>query len=401
MNKYMTLTNVPQYYIGLMSGTSADGIDLALVTFDNLNQPSLRSSYYQPYSKSISNKITSLYGAVNSSEKDNIDCAFELDVELAQLFAEAVNTLLKKERLSASDIAAIGNHGQTIRHRPQAQFPFTLQIGCSQTLAALTNIKVVGQFRQKDMAYGGQGAPLTPAFHQKIFTENDCDVFIVNIGGIANITYLPSEKNNTLLGFDTGPGNALIDDWFQLHHPKSHYKYDKNGTWSSTGQSNSDLLKQLLTDDYCQLVPPKSTGREYFNLIWLTNKLNKFKQHFRDELTPQDIQATLTDFTAMTISKAITSLTNHKAKIYLCGGGAHNAALKRRLNQHLNVATKTKKSSDNIEVIHTNQKGIDGDQLEAIAFAWFAFAYDKKLLSNIPAVTGASKYCTLGTEFLP
>ena len=398
----MTIVNTPKYYIGLMSGTSADGIDLALVTFDNLNQPNMLASYYQPYSAAMTKKIVSLYSSLNNTADNNpdnseIDRAFELDIELAQLFAVAINSLLKQEKLSATDIIAIGNHGQTIRHRPLAKFPFTLQIGCSQTLATLTSIRVIGQFRRKDMALGGQGAPLTPAFHQKIFTDNSSDVFVVNIGGIANVTYLPFHNENNLLGFDTGPGNALIDDWFQLHHSTSNDKYDKNGAWASKGKVNSELLTLLLEDDYCQLAPPKSTGREYFNLTWLTGHLKAYQQNIEGELNPQDIQATLTAYTAVTISNAITSLSS-EATVYLCGGGAHNSALKEQLNAHLTPKLPNQKK---YPIFLTNHKGIDGDQLEAIAFAWFAFAFDKKLLSNIPAVTGASKGCTLGTEFFP
>jgi len=401
MTDIMTIIKTPQYYIGLMSGTSADGIDLALVTFDDLNQPKMLASYYQPYSAAMTKKITSLYSSLGSNPDNNeIERAFELDIELAQLFAQAVENLLKQEKLSGKDIIAIGNHGQTIRHRPQAKFPFTLQIGCSQTLATLTNTRVIGQFRRKDIALGGQGAPLTPAFHQKIFTERNRDVFVVNIGGIANVTYLPFQKTNCLLGFDTGPGNALMDDWFQLHHPNSTDKCDKDGAWASSGQVSSALLELLLNDDYCQLAPPKSTGREYFNLAWLTNQLNTYKQSINDELSPEDTQATLTAYTAFTISKAITSLSS-KAIVYLCGGGAHNNALIKQLNDYLNLAQETDNTDNNYQVLPTIQKGIDGDQLEAIAFAWLAFAFDKKLISNIPAVTGASKRCTLGTEFLP
>lgn len=390
--------NAPQYYIGLMSGTSADGIDLALVTFEHANQPKMLASYYQPYSVEMARKITSLYVSHNNPNNDEIDRAFELDVELAQLFAQAVENLLIQEKLSAADITAIGNHGQTIRHRPQAKFPFTLQIGCSQTLATLTNIRVIGQFRRKDMALGGQGAPLTPAFHQKVFTEKNSDVFIVNIGGIANVTYLPCQKTENLLGFDTGPGNALMDDWYQSHHPTSKDKYDKNGAWAARGKVNSVLLAQLLDDGYCQLAPPKSTGREYFNLAWLTNNLNTYQRNNKNELSSQDIQATLTAYTAVTISSAIRSISP-TAKVYLCGGGAHNDALKTQLNTQLNNQQNNPQS--NYQILHTSQKGIDGDQLEAIAFAWFAFAFDKKLFSNNPAVTGASKSCTLGNEFFP
>ncbi|MGL1957023.1 MAG: anhydro-N-acetylmuramic acid kinase [Colwellia sp.] len=387
-----------KYYIGLMSGTSADGIDLALVSFDeqinaNQSKPRLIASYYQQYEEDETHKITSLYNPSNHE----IDRAFELDIELAQLFSDAINALLIQEGISPDEIIAIGSHGQTIRHRPTSAFPFTLQIGCNQTLATLTNIKVIGQFRRKDMALGGQGAPLVPAFHQKIFTEENTDVFVVNIGGIANISYLPknsSLRSSTILGFDTGPGNALMDDWYQLNHQNSEYRYDKNGAWAKTGKVNKSLLNQLLTDKYFTLLPPKSTGREYFNSNWLQTQLRVFTQQNSADITNQDIQATLTSLTAITISNTINQLSS-QAIIYLCGGGAHNKQLFNELNKYL------QQGANNNKLLLTDQKGIDGDQLEAIAFAWLAFAYDKKLLSNIPAVTGARESCTLGTAFYP
>ncbi|OUR63569.1 anhydro-N-acetylmuramic acid kinase [Colwellia sp. 39_35_sub15_T18] len=392
-----------EYYIGLMSGTSADGIDLALVTFDNNSKPQLHGRFYHPYSTAVAHKITALY----NPNHNEIDRAFELDIELAQLFSQAIKAFLTQEKLALNDIIAIGSHGQTIRHRPQAKHPFTLQIGCCQTLATLTNIRVIGQFRRKDMALGGQGAPLVPAFHQIIFSENTPsessiadgsiknghDVFVVNIGGIANLTFLPADANETVIGYDTGTGNALMDDWFQLHHPKSNNNYDKNGDWAASGKVNTALLKQLLSDHYCQLAPPKSTGREYFNLSWLETQLAQVKL-----VTSQDVQATLSAFTALTIVNAIKQhCGDEKAliKVYLCGGGVHNQVLKNQVNHQLKLHIK------NYELLLTNQKDIDGDQLEAVAFAWLAFAYDKKLLSSMPAVTGASKSCTLGNEYYP
>ena len=390
--------NEPKYYIGLMSGTSADGIDLALVTFNNKNSLKHHASFYQPYSSEIAKKITALY----TPDNNEIDRAFTLDVELAKLFSKAINAFLAQEQLSCTDIIAIGNHGQTIRHRPQATNPFTLQIGCCQTLATLTNIRVIGQFRRKDMALGGQGAPLVPAFHQTIFSEKPiaddlikkgADVFVVNIGGISNLTFLPATSKLDVIGYDTGPGNALMDDWFGLHNPKSKSKYDKNGDWAAKGVINDELLNQLLSDDYFQLVPPKSTGREYFHLSWLQKQLNTV-----NPITNQDVQATLTAFTAITIVNAIKQhICDNKniAKVYLCGGGVHNKALKNKINQQLKL------QPANYELLLTNHKGIDTDQLESIAFAWLAFAYDKKFLSSMSTVTGASKCCTLGNEYLP
>jgi anhydro-N-acetylmuramic acid kinase len=401
-------TKKKNYYLGLMSGTSADGLDLALVTFDENNKLQHHASYYQSYNDETAAKITALYCADNNNPSNNeIDRAFELDVELAQRFAQAINAFLAQEKLSCDDIIAIGSHGQTIRHRPLAKHPFTLQIGCCQTLATLTNIRVIGQFRRKDMALGGQGAPLVPAFHQTIFSEscaneaaidksiinNASDVFVVNIGGIANLTFLPATNQLDVIGYDTGTGNALMDDWFQLHNPDSNLHYDKNGDWAAKGKIHDKLLKRLLSDNYFQLAPPKSTGREYFHLLWLKKQLTHI-----NSITNQDIQATLTAFTAITIVNAIKQHSTNNTnitKVYLCGGGTHNKTLKSLINQLL--------ISDNkkYQLLLTKHKGFDGDQLEAVAFAWLAFAYDKKLLSSMSAVTGASKSCTLGTAYFP
>jgi len=388
----MTKKNA-NYYIGLMSGTSADGIDLALVEFiESTGQPKLLASYYQAYSVEIAKKITSLYRP-NSNE---IDRAFALDVELAQCFGQAITQLLAQENLTADDIIAIGSHGQTIRHRPLAAHPFTLQIGCCQTLACLTGIRVTGQFRVKDVALGGQGAPLVPAFHQQVFAEQGDDVFVVNIGGIANISFLPAQAHaQDVIGFDTGPGNALLDDWFKAHHVNAVVNYDQNGAWAKQGQVNNILLKQLLSDDYFALAAPKSTGREYFHLAWLHKQLELYSETLSQVLLAQDVQATLTAFTAITIANDIKKLAKN-GKIYLCGGGVHNQQLVNEITLQLN-----NKSELDFELLATSAKNIDGDLLEAIAFAWLAYAYDNKLMSNMPKVTGASQSCTLGTTFFP
>lgn len=382
-----------KYYIGVMSGTSADGIDLALVDFNDVQQqPRLVASFYQDYSNAISGKIRSLY----QPGRNEVDRAFHLDVELAYLFARAITALLSQEKLSVNEIIAIGNHGQTIRHRPSDDNPFTLQIGCCQTLATLTGIRVVGQFRRKDMALGGQGAPLVPIFHQQLFAESIDANFVVNIGGIANITFLPAKNaKSSILGFDTGPGNALLDDWFTKHHQGCDDKFDEGGVWGATGRVNQALLSQLLQDDYIKAAAPKSTGREYFNLDWLEQKLTAFNEETNSQVGSADIQATLLAFTAQSISTAIMALAK-EGKVYLCGGGVHNNALVVALKYRLN-----RSSSASVFEIDTMQAlNIDGDILEAMAFAWLAYAFDHKLVSNMPAVTGASASCTLGNEFL-
>lgn len=404
------LTRKARYYIGLMSGTSADGIDLALVDFNDNNDPlRLVASYYQAYNSTIPDKITALYQPGNNE----IDRAFHLDIELAQLFSQAVSALLNQENLTTDDIIAIGSHGQTIRHRPSSDqsnenHPFTLQIGCSQTLATLTGIRVIGQFRRKDMALGGQGAPLVPIFHQQLFAQEDIPHFIVNIGGIANITFLPeSGSQKPILGFDTGPGNALLDDWFSQHHSTHDEKFDNNGGWAAKGKVNEALLMHLMQDEYIQLNAPKSTGREYFHLDWMTQQVATFDdknslQHSNDEpnllLEPVDIQATLLAFTVQSICKEIKALAT-SGKVYLCGGGVHNEALVKALIKALNNDITSSEQHFNVGTMAA--LGVDGDSLEAMAFAWLAYAFDHKLNSNLPAVTGASSSCCLGNEYLP
>lgn len=365
-----------------MSGTSADGIDLALIHFDH-EKPALKASFYQEYPAEIHQKIIALY----QTSDDEIELMGSLDIELAQYFASAVNEFINQQSLKASDIIAIGNHGQTIRHRPPngyQQHAFTLQIGCNETLAALTGIRVIGQFRRKDIAHGGQGAPLVPAFHKALLSDDE-PLFVVNIGGIANITYLPNDTEQAVIGFDTGPGNALLDIWYQAHNP--NVRYDEGGNWSSTGTVIQPLLNHLLEDKYFKLPPPKSTGREYFHAQWLNDNLSTFEQS--KSLLPQDIQATLCALTAGSISEQIRLLST-TGKVFLCGGGAHNKYLLNLIKQQLNNHTVAPLSALNI----------DGDALEAMAFAWFAYAFDKKITGNIPSVTGASKALVLGNEYL-
>ena len=373
-------------YIGLMSGTSADGIDLALVEFDpdntqGANGAKLVASYYQAYDDSTQQKIMSLY----DPSDNEIDRAGSLNVELAQQFAHAILRFLQQENLTHADITAIGSHGQTIRHRPvknaEISAPFTLQIGCLQTLALLTNIRVVGDFRTKDIALGGQGAPLVPAFHQAIFSSTEKDVFVVNIGGIANITFLPQNAPEKTTGFDTGPGNALMDFWFSQHQSG---RFDAQGQWANSGNICPKMLSKMLSDPYFQQTAPKSTGREYFNAQWLA------KHTKNSTLKPADVQATLTALTAETISQEIQQLST-KSDVYLCGGGAKNNYLVSLLNQKLNKHF----------ITTTQAKNINSDALEAMAFAWLALAFDKNIFSNIPAVTGASKPAVLGISVNP
>lgn len=370
----------PSYYIGLMSGTSADGVDLALVDFNN-NNVSLIAHYYQAYPESLRKNITQLY-LPSDNEIDKLGC---LNIELAHYFADVIQQFLTQQQLTPSNIIAIGNHGQTIRHRPdkttKVLYPFTHQIGCSQTLACLTGIKTIGNFRVKDMALGGQGAPLVPAFHQYLFAKHQQDICIVNLGGIANITLLPANEEQTIVGYDTGPANALLDSWC---YKNTGNRYDDCGNWASQGCVNDPLLEDLLSDPYFTKPAPKSTGREYFTLQWLEGYLSRYS------LSPVDVQTTLAALTCYSITNEITKLTP-KAFVYLCGGGINNNHCYKLLEQILSGYT--------VKTINTIN--LNNNAFEAMAFAWLAFAYDKKIYGNIPAVTGANKQTVLGSAYYP
>lgn len=363
-----------ELYIGLMSGTSADGIDAALVDFND-DTPKLIATHYTPYSLSMREEIIALC----KEGANEIERLGKLDIALGKAFANAVNNLLKQTSLEASDITAIGSHGQTIRHRPIEETRFTLQIGDPNTIAAETGITTIADFRRKDVALGGQGAPLVPGFHQMLFASNTTDRVIINIGGIANITLLPKDKLDTIIGFDTGPGNTLLDAWIAQHHQLTH---DANGDWGKSGTISQHLLHTLLTDPYFKQQAPKSTGREYFNLPWLM-------QHLKQAdiaLSPADVQATLTELTARTILDAIKPHLS-QGELLICGGGAHNQFLLARL-QTL--------AQPNYTLATTTKYQIDPNWLEAIAFAWLAKQTLNRKPGNIPSVTGASKATILG-----
>jgi anhydro-N-acetylmuramic acid kinase len=357
------------YYIGLMSGTSMDAVDAALVSFEN-NRTTLINTASIPFPEKIKSALTLLLQAKNN----DLRVLFEMDVALGSLFADAALNALENTGIFAKDIAAIGSHGQTIYHSPNGHYPFTLQIADPNIIAARTQITTVADFRRRDLAHGGQGAPLTPAFHAHLF---GCDQtsWVLNLGGIANITFL--SKNNPVIGFDTGPANTLIDQWCEKHTGKS---YDKNGAWARTGKIIPDLLSALLKDPYFKKPFPKSTGRDYFNLDWLA------AQHNSINAPPNDVQATLTELTANSISNAVQETTKKHGEIWLCGGGANNAFLIERLKNHLPQHT----------IQSTEKRGIHPQWIEAAAFAWFAKQTLEKKPGNVPSVTGASQECILG-----
>lgn len=366
----------PPLYIGLMSGTSADAIDAALVTFTPT--PRLVAHHSTPLSPHIREQIHAL-----AQPGDNeIDRMGALDITLGNLFAQTCLELLEQTGLSADAITAIGSHGQTIRHRPPGSCEgcFTLQIGDPNSIAELCGITTVADFRRRDMAAGGQGAPLVPAFHRAVFHSTEEDRVIVNIGGMANITWLP--RDGRTLGFDTGPGNVLMDSWIQEHRG---CPYDKDGQWALSGQICPALLSALLAHPFFSLAAPKSTGREAFNRQWLHGYLSK-------RLLPaEDVQATLLELTAITLCDAINALSQTSKSVFVCGGGAYNTALLQRLQQLL----------PGDKVATTAELGADPQWIEAMAFAWLAQQTLNRRPGNLRDVTGAAKKVILGGIYYP
>ena len=359
-----------EIYIGLMSGTSLDGIDAALVEFDNDNIR-LLDFYYHPFSADLRQHIQRLS---LPNQPVLLNQLGEMDAKLGAIFADTAIRLIEKAKVDSSEILAIGSHGQTIYHAPDGPHGFSIQIGDPNRIATITGITTISDFRRRDIANGGQGAPLVPAFHQAIFSEPQNIITILNIGGIANISIL---KDNQALGFDTGPGNTFIDYWCQL---QLNIPYDANGAWSSQGNVNTGLLTHLLDDAYFELAPPKSTGKEYFSPAWLKQKLAAFPN-----CSAVDVQATLCELTSRSIANAIIEHAANSQKILVCGGGTHNQQLMTSLTRHIPAP-----------VISTETFNIHPDHVEAMAFAWLARQTLNHLPGNLCSVTGARAPAVLG-----
>jgi anhydro-N-acetylmuramic acid kinase len=357
-------------HLGMISGTSMDAIDAALVDFDvkPLHIVATSATAFEP---ALKRRMSALIDVADSVALDE---AGQIDVEVGRAFAQAALTLIKSAGISAGQVAAIGSHGQTLRHRTDLSVPFTWQIGDPNTLAEMTGITVVGDFRRRDVAAGGQGAPLLPVFHDQVFRSDAEDRVIANLGGIANITIL--KRGSSVTGFDTGPANRLLDAWIASHEDK---EFDANGTWAAGGKIDETLLRELLDEPYLRLAPPKSTGRELFNLPWLKAKLGMFPRQ------PRDVQATLQQFTACSLASALRQYAPG-ASLYVCGGGAHNAAL---LNAVAALIAPDRVAS-------TESLGLDPDYVEAVAFAWFARRTLAGLTSSAGTVTGAKGARILG-----
>jgi anhydro-N-acetylmuramic acid kinase len=360
------------YYIGVMSGTSLDGIDVVLADLSS-SSPSLLHTFYLPYGRELRSRLLDLHHSGN----DELHRAAMLGNELAHHYAEAVVTLLEKNELESRNVAAIGCHGQTVRHCPQADRGYTIQLCNPSLLVELTGITVVADFRSRDIAAGGQGAPLVPAFHQVLFSDPQTHRVIVNIGGISNLTSLAPDGEVT--GFDCGPGNIMMDAWCLRHTAKP---YDENGAWAESGKVIPGLLERLLALQFFSLPPPKSTGREIFNLAWLESCLSGDEK-------PEDVQATLLQLTVSGIAESVLAYFPGVAEIYLCGGGARNRTLLTRLRTAL--------LGKKVEL--TDRLGVDADWLEAFAFAWLAKQAILGVPGSLPAVTGAKGARLLGAIY--
>lgn len=357
-------------YIGLMSGTSMDGVDAALV---NLETNHCVAGLTRPYGE----KARGFLDEVLQAESVGLGVLAQLSSVLGREFGQAALDLLAQSHCSAKDIVAIGSHGQTICHDATAEIPYTVQLGCPHTIAEMTGIRVVADFRTRDLVVGGQGAPFAPLYHQVLFGHLALPLAVVNIGGIANVTFL--DQSQVSRGYDTGPGNCLMDAWIRQTCDKT---YDADGAWASTGHVLQPLLIEMLTDPYFQQTPPKSLGKEYFSEAWLRSKLH-------ETYSPADVQATLLKLTAITIAEAISQHSPRPSKVVLCGGGVHNSALHCAIQQHLRK----------IPVVSSVSLGVDPDFIEAMLFAWLA----EKTIHNVPvdlaALTGSKKPVILGAIY--
>lgn len=360
------------YYIGLMSGTSVDGIDGVLVQSEN-RPVKIVAHTFAKFPEQVRQVILTLQKTGNCSLK----VLGMLNYQLGCCYAEIVAKLLADSGLTADQVIAIGCHGQTIYHHPYGKAPFSMQAGDPNVLAQRTQITVVADFRGMDIACGGNGAPLVPLLHQALFSDNQEIRVILNLGGIANITLLKPGKEVT--GFDNGPANCLMDEWIHLHHPE--VQFDKDGQWAATGQINHDLLKAMLAEPYFHLQPPKSTGRELFCMQWLQHYLD---QH--PEKSPHNVQATLCELTATVIAQDLLRYAKDAGSVYVCGGGAYNIHLLSRLKEKLPAC----------HVALSDELGIPANCVEATAFAWLAQCRIEHQPGNIPAATGATGPAILG-----
>ncbi|MDF3983569.1 anhydro-N-acetylmuramic acid kinase [Luteibacter sp. PPL201] len=361
-------------YVGLISGTSADGIDAALVRFEQ-QRPALVAGLVHPWDDALRRRILAV---AQDEQRLDLDDYGRLDVAIGRAFADAATAVLAEAGVDAAAVTAIGSHGQTLRHRPDGDLPFTLQIGDPSVIAERTGIATVADFRRPDVAAGGQGAPLVPAFHATVLRPDEGARVVLNLGGIANVTRLTPDGSVT--GFDTGPANGLMDAWCLRHRGEA---FDRDGRFAASGAVDPDLLAELLDDAYFMLPPPKSTGREHFHLAWL-------ERHPRvADLAPADVQATLLALSAVSIGDAIARHAGDARDVIACGGGVHNAALMKAIAARL----------ERRPLQSSARFGIDPDFMEAMGFAWLAYRRLRGEPGNLPTVTGARGPRLLGAVY--
>ena len=363
-----------ELYIGLISGTSIDAVDAALVAFDRPEQrPRALYVCSSPLPPALVTELRDI------GPQTPLMCAARADAAVADAFADATHKLLAASGHRPEQIRAIGHHGQTVWHDADGCPPMSVQIGDPNRLAEKTGITVVADFRRRDMAAGGQGAPLAASLHARIFRRRDTNTIVLNLGGIANVTVLAGDPAADITGFDCGPANTLMDAWWRRHH---NGNFDAEGAWAAGGTLNSALLAALMGDDFFQRPAPKSTGPEYFNLNWLAQRAGKLLA----SMPPRDVQTTLAELTAATAAQAIRQEFPSPAEVLLCGGGVHNCYLRTRLSVNL----------PGYCVRSTGELGVNPDFVEAMAFAWLARCRMHGMAGNVPAVTGAHQSVVLG-----
>ena len=364
-----------EIFLGLMSGTSLDGVDVAIVDFGGF-PPRLLHGSTTPYPDDLRSRLRQ----VCRTQQASLDTLFTLDAKLGEFYAACALRAIENCGLAPGQVTALGCHGQTLRHSPGSETPHTVQIGDPNRVAALTGIDTVADLRRKDIALGGQAAPLAPALHRYLFRSDAEDRVVINIGGIANLTCLPADSDAPLTGFDTGPGNTLLDYWAEEHRGTS---FDAGGAWARKGEIDHDLLETMLsTEPYFEARAPKSTGTEYFSPAWLQRFLH-------DGAKPENVQSTLVELTVITIANAIDSLANSPRNCFVCGGGAFNGYLLERLQLRL----------PNCEVQTTAAIGLDPEYVEAVAFAWLARERLHMRPGNIPSITLARPPTLLGAIY--
>lgn len=368
-----TPTHDSGLFLGLMSGTSLDGVDAVLARFE----PSLEIRFARTYALP-DNLVKNLLRLSQTDAEIHLDAVGRLDTELGQYFAAIVSQCLHDAGVEADAISAIGSHGQTLRHAPTGEHPFTMQLGDANIIAERCGIDTVADFRRRDVAAGGQGAPLVPAFHAAIFSHAGEERAVLNIGGIANLTLL--HRDGRVRGFDTGPGNGMMDAWCRKQLDKN---FDANGEFAASGSVHGELLQACLADAWFDKAPPKSTGRDQFNLAWLQTKMQGMA------VSPADVQATLTALTAHTIARELKAAMPDCQRLLVCGGGSHNPVLMQHL-RHLLATT---------QIQTTAEHGLHPDYVEAAAFAWLAREALVKRAGNVPAVTGAKGFRVLGVIY--